>query len=175
MVKELPPAVPPFLTSATAESNGREIELVFSEILDYPSTEAEFLTFRDTLKSFFAVTAAGMPVTVEALAISVDNRGIIFRLPAASTIGQGQSVVVTYTDPTTGDDAVAVQDAAGNDTPSFTTGSGGVPAVTNNSTVDRTGPALTSADGQCKRHGNRTRVLQDPRLPKHRGGILDVP
>ncbi len=30
-------------------------------------------------------------------------------------------------------------------------------------------------EGQCKRRGNRTRVLRDPRLPERRGGILDVP
>ena len=145
VVKELPPAVPPSLTSAVVTSSGVNIELVFSEILGYPSTEAEFLTFRDTLKSFFAITAAGMPVPVESLAISNDNRRITFTLPTTSTIGQGQSVVVTYTDSTAGDDAVAIQDTLGNDTPTFTTGSGGVPAVTNNSTVDKTGPELTSA------------------------------
>ena len=42
---------------------------------------------------------------------------------------------VSYTDPTSGDDSVAVEDAAGNETASFTTGSDGVPAVTNNSIV----------------------------------------
>ena len=35
-------------------------------------------------------------------------------------------------DPTTGDDTTAIEDAAGNDVASFTTGSGGVPAVINN-------------------------------------------
>ena len=44
----------------------------------------------------------------------------------------GQVVVVSYTDPTTGDDASAVKDAAGNDVATFTTGSDGVPAVVNN-------------------------------------------
>ena len=145
VVKELPPAVPPALTSATVNSGGTGIELVFSEILDFPSTEAEFVTFRATLKSFFAITAAGMPVTVETLVINANKKGITFHLFATSTIGQGQSVLITYTDPTAGDDAVALQDAAGNETPTFTTGSGGVPAVTNNSTVDKTGPALQSA------------------------------
>ena len=50
------------------------------------------------------------------------------------TIKQGQTVVVSYTDPTAGDDTVALQDIAGNDVASFTTGMSGVPAVTNNST-----------------------------------------
>ena len=50
-------------------------------------------------------------------------------------IRQGQAVVVTYTDPTAGDDANAIQDTAGNDAATFTTGMDGVPAVTNNSIV----------------------------------------
>ena len=50
--------------------------------------------------------------------------------------------MVTYTDPTAGDDAVAIEDAAGNETRTFTTGRDGVPAVTNNSTV---APVPTSA------------------------------
>ena len=60
-------------------------------------------------------------------------------------IGQGQTVVATYTDPTAGDDAKAIQDTDGNDVATFTTGRCGVPAVTNNSTVDTTPPTLTSA------------------------------
>ena len=64
-------------------------------------------------------------------------------------ITHGQTVIVTYTDPTAGDDTSAViQDAAGNDVASFTTGAGGVPAVINNlppppPTIDAI--ALTSA------------------------------
>ena len=41
---------------------------------------------------------------------------------------------MSYADPTAGDDTVALQDIAGNDVASFTTGMAGVPAVTNNST-----------------------------------------
>ena len=52
---------------------------------------------------------------------------------------------MSYTDPTAGDDTVALQDIAGNDVASFTTGQSGVPAVTNNSTNNAaTGePAIT--------------------------------
>ena len=59
--------------------------------------------------------------------------------------GMGQAVVVTYTDPTTGDDANVVEDAAGNEAATFTTGEDGVVAVTNNSAVDTTAPTLVSA------------------------------
>ena len=53
-------------------------------------------------------------------------------------VRRGQTVVVSYTDPTSGDDANAIQDTAGNDVASFTTGSGGVPAVINESSVSPT-------------------------------------
>ena len=43
--------------------------------------------------------------------------------------------MVSYTDPTAADDTAAIQDLAGNDVASFTTGMSGVPAVTNNSNV----------------------------------------
>ena len=61
------------------------------------------------------------------------------------TIKQGQTVVFSYTDPTAGDDTDTLQDVAGNDVASFTTGMSGVPAVTNNSTNNAaTGePAIT--------------------------------
>ena len=49
---------------------------------------------------------------------------------------RGQTVVVTYTDPTSGDDAIAIQDVGGNDVASFTTGLNGVPAVVNDSGVN---------------------------------------
>ncbi len=59
-------------------------------------------------------------------------------ITVSPAIRQGQAVVVTYTDPTAGDDATAIQDTAGNDAATFTTGMDGVPAVTNTSTVTNT-------------------------------------
>ena len=56
-------------------------------------------------------------------------------LAVSPVIRAGQTVVVTYTDPTAGNDANAIQDAAGNDVASFTTGADGVPAVNNQSGV----------------------------------------
>ena len=88
--------------------------------------------------SAFTVTVDGSAATVSS--VLVPGSGLPqnelscsrFRLSSP----QGQAVVVTYTDPTAGDDATAIQDAAGNDAASFTTGSdNGVPAVTNASTV----------------------------------------
>ena len=48
-------------------------------------------------------------------------------------------VVVSYTDPTPGDDEKAIQDAAGNDAASFT-----VTATNNSTTTDTTPPSLVS-------------------------------
>jgi hypothetical protein len=46
----------------------------------------------------------------------------VIRITISPAILQGQAVVVTYTDPTAGDDANAIQDTAGNDAATFTTG-----------------------------------------------------
>ena len=131
---------PPSLVSATVSPNGEQINLVFSEDLVIPARGV--VAFLDTIAGSFSVTAAGSPLSVaRAIATSASTR--ILTLPVSPDIGQGQAVVVSYTDPTACDDDVALEDAGGNETPSFTTGSGGVPAVTNNSTVtDDT--ALTS-------------------------------
>ena len=45
----------------------------------------------------------------------------------------GPDLVVSYADPTAGDDTVALQDFAGNDVASFTTGMAGVPATNSTS------------------------------------------
>ena len=59
----------------------------------------------------------------------------VIRITISPAILQGQAVVVTYTDPTASNDRNAIQDTAGNDAATFTTGMNGVPAVTNNSIV----------------------------------------
>ena len=121
---------PPTLTSATVTGGGKHIELQFSEnipLLNQPPGSA------------FTVTADGVAVTTPfsptwAHPLTPD----LLRLQVRPVIFQGQAVVVTYTDPTAGDDANAIQDTAGNDAATFTTGMDGVPAVTNNSTVTNT-------------------------------------
>ena len=123
---------PPTLTSATVQGYGSGIFLAFSENLrqsNHPPNSA------------FTVTAGGvtlqvtsndlLPGTYDQLALSV----------GPATILQGQTVVITYTDPTSGNDTNAIQDTAGNDTATFTTGMNSVPAVTNNSTRTNS-PAL---------------------------------
>ena len=133
----------PAVTSATVESDGMSITIVFSEVLDVPTSTSEIATFINTLKSSFSLIATGRPVTIGGHVATSRNDTIKYAI--SPTINQGQSVVLSYYDPTSGNDTVAIQDSLGNETASFTTGSDGVPAVTNNSTVDKTGPAVTSA------------------------------
>ena len=140
----IPDTTPPALVSATVNADGDQVQLVFSEDLVLPSDAVAFLAFLNTIDDSFSVTAAGSPLSV-ASATAIRSAPRILTLPVSPDIGQGQAVVLSYTDPTAGDDDVALEDALGHETPSFTTGMSGVPAVTNNSTVDLTGPALVSA------------------------------
>ncbi len=92
-------------------------------------------------------------MTVDAASVSL-LANIPFTDPSAGKLvlsdrgrqfaSRGQEVVVTYTDPTAGDDDDVIENADGLEAASFTTGVDGVPAVTNNSTVDTTGPVLFS-------------------------------
>ena len=134
---------PPTLASATVSAFGTRITLVFSENIALPSDPGEEATFLAALAGAFSVTAAGETLSVDGVALGNQLNELILSVSTAA--GQGQTVVLSYTDPTQGDDANALQDAAGNETASFTTGMNGVPAVTNTSTVDRTPPTLASA------------------------------
>ena len=120
---------PPVLDSATvlAADAGATIELVFDEAFSLFS--AAFLP-----PTAFSVTADGDSVTIGSfVGVQEDNTYKRLQLRGLSpAIEYGQTVVVSYSDPTTGDDTAAIEDSAGNDVASFTTGSGSVPAVTNN-------------------------------------------
>ena len=91
----------------------------------------------------FSVTADGNAVTVD----SVDPvSGFVqaFSITLATAIRPTQTVVVVYTDPTSGDDANAIQDLAGNEVGTFTTGQNSILAVVNNSTAN-TSPTVATA------------------------------
>ena len=124
-----PDTTPPTLTSATVWG-GEHIELQFSEnipLLNQPPGSA------------FTVTADGVAVTTPSSPTwALPSTPDLLWLQVSPVIFQDQAVVVTYTDPTAGDDANAIQDTAGNDAADFTTGMDGVPAVTNNSAVTNT-------------------------------------
>ena len=129
---------PPEVVRVTVNSAGSSVTLVFDEHLDEVAAEglhlsAISLTAGD--RQAVTIPFADFHLQRETLALS-------YRF---GTIKQGQTVVVSYTDPTAGDDTDTLQDVAGNDVASFTTGQSGVPAVTNNSTNNvATGePAIT--------------------------------
>ena len=152
----------PALASATVRPNGTRIELIFDESFEVPADEAAFYTALAGRLSL-SIDSASTAFTVnESLSYSPAGRVV---LTSVTTIGEGQEVEITYTDLTTGNDASNIlQDATGNDVATFTTGQGGVPAVTNNSTRfrDTTGPVLTSATVTAA--GNRIDLVFDEYL-----------
>ena len=120
---------PPTLKSATVNALGKIITLEFDEAVSQvgtglPPTNAFSVTAGGNAVALQLASTGGVGVT-DAIRLFVDS----------PTIYTGQTVVVTYTDPTASDDTAAAQDTAGNDAASFTTGMSGVPAVTNDSTV----------------------------------------
>ena len=125
---------PPTLSSATVNTVSTIIALRFSENLDRSAGGTPPV-------SAFSVSVDGVSITVGDASILGTSPKQVWLTSLGRTIYQGQAVTVTYTDPTTGDDAAAIQDSDGDDTPSFTTGEDGVPAVVNNST--QTPPVAT--------------------------------
>ena len=131
-----PDTTPPtLLDTLFVSQSGAVIELPFSEVLKVSNLPPA---------SAFTVTAGGSAVSVTAVGRHPDFNDTV-QITVSPVVRQGQAVVVAYADPTAGDDANAIQDAVGNDTASFTTGSGGVPAVPNNSTVTNNAPVFDSA------------------------------
>ena len=125
--------------------DGTSIDLVFDEELDFYGS-AGFDS------SVYSVTADGSAVTFGG-SDTVADEGITpfvyrtLRLNFLSpAITYGQTVIVSYTDPP--DDDNVFQDEAGNDVASFTTGSGGVPAVVNNVPADTTPPSAIDIDAK---------------------------
>ena len=125
---------PPALASATVAADGTTITLTFDE--PYEQNAALGLTATD-----LSVTAGGSPVTVGQLRV-VQDADLTYRtlrlVNLSPAITYGQTVTVSYTDPP-GDNGFSVdpnvgviEDLAGNDVATFSTGSGGVPAVVNN-------------------------------------------
>ena len=122
-------SAPPKVTDAEVSTDGRSIALTFSENLAGAKPGA----------GAFAVTVDGAANRV-LLVGGTDDR---VALQMQHVIGAGQAVVVSYDESDAGSQALA--DSDDNEVGDFTTGTGGVPAVDNKSTVDTTPPALTAA------------------------------
>ncbi|MEY4563329.1 MAG: hypothetical protein RLZZ618_2606, partial [Pseudomonadota bacterium] len=95
---------PPGVLSASV--NGSTLTLTMDEALDAAHLPAA---------SAFAVQVGGVARAVSSVAVS----GNTVTLTLASAVVSGLTVTVGYTDPTTGNDANALQDVAGNDASSF--------------------------------------------------------
>ena len=124
-----PPTLEAAFVYGGVYGGGRLFQLSFSEDLQKSNLPPA---------SAFTVTVNGSAVTVSSF---LRNHGAFSALEiwVSPVVRRGQTVVVSYTDPTSGDDANAIQDTAGNDVASFTTGSGGVPAVINESSATTPG------------------------------------
>ena len=129
----MPDTTRPSLVGAEVTAGGDHVTLAFDEDL----AGVDFLL--GLLASALAITADGQPVSVDGYAYGAFGRiGRRLQLYLSSVVTRGQEVVVSYTDPTPGDDDVALQDLAGSDMASFTE------TATNNSAVEPV-PALPLA------------------------------
>ncbi|BDI05077.1 VCBS domain-containing protein [Sphaerotilus microaerophilus] len=104
---------PPVFVSAATSVIGDTITLTYDSALSATTAAT----------NRFTVTRAGATDTVTAVSVS----GSTVQLTLAAAVRTGQAVTVAYSDLTAGNDAAAVQDAAGNDAASFAATS-----VTNN-------------------------------------------
>ncbi|MCW8209398.1 hypothetical protein D8B24_20845, partial [Verminephrobacter aporrectodeae subsp. tuberculatae] len=88
----------------------------------------------------FTVLVNGVANAVTSVSVEAQAKTVTLTLSTA--VSHGQTVTVAYADPTTGNDANAIQDAAGNDAASFA-----ATAVTNNTPApaDTTAPVFSSA------------------------------
>ena len=101
----IPDTTPPSLVGAEVAVSGDEMALAFDEEL------AGVDSLHGLLASALSVTADGEPVPVDGYAYGGFGRiGRRLQLFLSSVITRGQTVVVSYADPTPGDDDVALQD-----------------------------------------------------------------
>ena len=121
--------VRPTLVGAVTSTDGTKVILTFSEDLAAAApTNTPFTVKVDSA----SVSLGGAP--------AVSNREVTLTLAAVVTTDQ--AVTVSYADPTSGNDATAVQDTSGNDADSFSYW-----AVTNAATPRVTSVSLTSDPG----------------------------
>ncbi|SLM28453.1 exported hypothetical protein [Desulfamplus magnetovallimortis] len=97
---------PPVFQSTVTSTDGSKVILTYDGPLNDTTAEA----------SAFEVTVNGNPNNVTVVTIN----GSTVELTLTSPVIYGQTVTVTYTDPTGGNDTNAVQDAAGNDADTLT-------------------------------------------------------
>ena len=119
----------PTYSSSAVASSGSSLSLTYSETLSATTAAAARFTIS---RSFIGLGTE--TITISSVAASA----AVVTLTLSSTIYVGDTITVSYSDPTAGDDANAIQDSAGNDAISITNQS-----VTNNSTQKRSQATLT--------------------------------
>ena len=118
---------PPRLATAEVQAGGNEIYLGFSLALDIPATVAQ------ALKDAFTVTVDGVERAFADLEFFGLGDTFVKLVFTETLIPAEASVVVSYDQSDAG--TSALEGTTSNKVPDFTTGAGGVVAVTNNSTV----------------------------------------
>lgn len=98
----------PSLQSAETSEDGSKIILIYDESLD---------TINKAAETEFNVIVDGYNIAVTT--VSVNGSAVVLTLD--TPVANGKYVSVIYTDPTGDNDSNAIQDIAGNDTPSVTT------------------------------------------------------
>ena len=124
-----PDTTSPTYSSSAVASSGSSLSLTYSETLSATTAAAARFTIS---RSFIGLGTE--TITISSVAASA----AVVTLTLSSTIYVGDTITVSYSDPTAGDDANAIQDSAGNDAISITNQS-----VTNNSTQKRSQATLT--------------------------------
>ena len=157
---------PPEVEGAVVNSQGTVIQILFDEALDEDAARAVPV-------SAYVVTADRQDVTITGTSVVFGNT--VSMSVSGAAIRQYQTVVVSYTDPTTGNDTVALQDLVGNDVAGFTTGKSGVPAVTNGSTVPSTDTTPPEVEGVVVDEVNMiVSIVFDEALDEDAGGAVPV-
>ncbi|MCW8177294.1 hypothetical protein D8B25_18540, partial [Verminephrobacter aporrectodeae subsp. tuberculatae] len=111
--------------------NGDQLVLSFDDVSDLDAGLTELIHGAFTV----LVNGVANAVTI----VTIDGQAKTVTLTLSTAVTSGQTVTVAYADPTTGNDANAIQDIAGNDVASFA-----ATAVTNNTPApaDTTPPVI---------------------------------
>jgi uncharacterized repeat protein (TIGR02059 family) len=120
----------PSFSSSAVNSLGTQVVLTYNEGLSATTAAT----------TAFVVTVAGSSASISGVVASASTVTIAI----GTIVKVGNSVTVAYTDPTSGNDANAIQDSGGNDAPTFS-----ATAVTNNSAVKQTQATLNLSSGNA--------------------------
>ncbi len=140
----------PTLLNATV--NGGTLTLTYNEALDPANQPAS---------SYFLATVNGINRGISNVAISGNSVNLNFLAP----VSQGDSVTVSYSDPSGGNDVNAVQDAVGNDATSLVT-----TAVTNLTTINATSTGVVSANFSTT-NGSISYLFNEPMQASSPAGV----